>query len=52
MRACTNPDRPASNLKFQRFSTFGGFVVEDPKLVFHSKSGQDEAKDANPLHGL
>ena len=46
------PNRPALNLKFQRFSTFGGFVVDDPKLVFSSKSGQGEAKDANPLHGL
>ena len=46
------PNRPALNLKFQRFSTFGGFVVEDAKLVFSSKSGQGEAKDANPLHGL
>jgi hypothetical protein len=46
------PNRPALNLKFQRFSTFGGFVVEDAKLVFASKSGQGEAKDANPLHGL
>jgi hypothetical protein len=46
------PNRPALNLKFQRFATFGGFVVEDAKLVFASKSGQGEAKDANPLHGL
>jgi hypothetical protein len=46
------PNRPALNLNFQRFSTFGGFVVEDPKLVFSSKSGNGEAKDANPLHGL
>ena len=46
------PNRPALNLKFQRFSTFGGFVVEDAKLVFSSKSGHGEAKDANPLHGL
>ena len=28
------PNRPALNLKFQRFATFGGFVVEDAKLVF------------------
>lgn len=46
------PNRPLLNPKFQRFATFNGFVVEDAKLVFASKSGQGEAKDANPLHGL
>jgi hypothetical protein len=44
--------RSALNLKYQRFSTFSGFVVEDAKLVFSSKSGTGEVKDANPLHGL
>jgi hypothetical protein len=45
-------NRPALNPSFQRFSTFAGFVVDDAKLVFSSKSGQGEAKDANPLRGL
>ena len=44
--------RPTLNVKYQRFSSFSGFVVDDAKLVFSSKSGTGEAKDANPLHGL
>jgi hypothetical protein len=46
------PKRPLLSAEWQRFSTFGGFVVEDAKLIFSSKSGQGEAKDANPLKGL
>jgi hypothetical protein len=46
------PKQTPLSAKWQRFSTFGGFVVEDPKLIFSSKSGQGEAKDANPLKGL
>jgi len=38
--------------EWQRFSTFSGFVVEDAKLIFSSKSGNGESKDANPLKGL
>ncbi len=46
------PNQLPLSAEWQRFSTFGGFVVEDAKLIFSSKSGQGEAKDANPLKGL
>lgn len=46
------PNQIPLNAKWQRFSTFGGFVVEDAKLIFSAKSGNGEAKDANPLKGL
>jgi len=46
------PKQLPLSAEWQRFSTFGGFVVEDAKLIFSSKSGQGEAKDANPLKGL
>jgi len=41
----------ALELKFQVLN-LRRLVVEDAKLVFSSKSGHGEAKDANPLHGL
>lgn len=46
------PNRPPLSSEMQRHSSFKGFVVEDAKLVFSSKSGQGEAKDPNPLKGL
>jgi hypothetical protein len=46
------PKQTPLSAEWQRFSTFGGFVVEDAKLIFSSKSGQGEVKDANPLKGL
>jgi hypothetical protein len=46
------PGRQPLSPELQRHATFGGFVVEDAKLIFSSKSGNSEVKDANPLKGL